>query len=162
MKDTLDKISSYNLFNILLPGVLFVTFSSIMTRYSFFQENLVVGAFVAYFIGLVINRIGSLFLEPFLKKLSFLKFSNYASYISASKKNPKIELLSETNNMYRTFITMLVLIFLLKIVDIIEFKFPALGAWNFYALIILLLIIFLYSYKKQTEYIVNRVMSKSD
>lgn len=157
MKELLEKITSYNLFNYLFPGVLFAVFSKEITTYSFLQENLIIGAFVYYFIGLVVSRFGSLLVEPFLKKLSFLKFANYKEFVSASKKDPKIELLSEANNMYRTLSSLFILLLLLKIYEFIESKFLILRDWNSYIFIVILLSIFLFSYRKQTNYIIKRV-----
>ncbi|NTW33389.1 MAG: hypothetical protein HGB12_12330, partial [Bacteroidetes bacterium] len=111
MKELLDKISSYNLFNYLLPGILFVYFSKQFTDYNFIQDNDFIGAFLYYFIGMVISRFGSLFIDPTLKKISFLKFSDYKSFVSASKKDDKIELFSEVNNTYRTITAMFVILF---------------------------------------------------
>lgn len=161
MKEVLDKISSYNLFNYLLPGILFIFIADNLTSYSFWQENLIIGAFLAYFVGLVISRFGSLIVEPILKKVSFLKFSDYEAFISTSKKDPKIELLSESNNMYRTISAMLILVVLVKISELIELKYPILKNLNPYLLIALLLIMFLYSYKKQTEYITKRIKANN-
>ena len=162
MKEIFDKISSYNLFNYLLPGILFVVIAKEFTPYSFIQENLVIGAFVYYFIGLVISRFGSLIIEPVLKRVSFLKFADYADFVSASKKDLKIEIFSEVNNMYRTFSSTFILLLLLKLYESIEFIFPALKEGNLYILIILLLIMFLYSYKKQTAYIIKRIKVSSN
>jgi hypothetical protein len=64
MKEILDKLSSYNLFNYLLPGIIFVVLASEITRYSFIHDDIVIGAFLYYFIGLVISRFGSLAIEP--------------------------------------------------------------------------------------------------
>ena len=159
MKELIDKISSYNLFNVLLPGILFVTIAEEFTHYSLIQENIVVNAFIYYFIGLLISRFGSLLIEPFLKRIKFLKFADYNDFVSASRFDPKIDILSETNNMYRTFISMLILLLLLKLYEFIESIFTILKEYNLYIFIILLLIMFLYSYKKQTEYITKRIKS---
>jgi len=159
MKEILDKISSYNLFNYLLPGILFVIIVKAFTSYSFIQENLIIGGFVYYFIGLVISRFGSLIIEPALKRISFLKFASYNDFVSASKKDAKIETFSQENNMYRTFSSMFSLVLLLKFYESIEAKYLILEERNLYILIILLLIIFLYSYKKQTDYITKRINS---
>ena len=162
MKEILDKLSSYNLFNYLLPGMLFVTIADKLTSYSFIEEsNLIIAGFVYYFIGLVISRFGSLTIEPTLKRISFLKFADYKEYIIASKKDPKIDLLSESNNMYRTFISMLILLVLLKLYELIELKFQILKNWNPYILIGLLLIMFLYSYRKQVGYITKRIKASN-
>ena len=67
MKDLLDKLSSYNLFNYLFPGVLFAAFGDRLTSYSLLIDDIMIGFFIYYFIGLVISRLGSLFLEPLLR-----------------------------------------------------------------------------------------------
>ena len=157
MKEIIDKISTYNFLNDLFPGVLFVVFSKQVTGYSFVQSDIVIGVFLYYFIGLVINRFGSLIIEPFLKWIQFLKFSDYKKFVSASKRDSKIEVLSETNNMYRTIVSAFVLIFLLKIYELVATKVDWLSIWTPHILAVLLLIIFLYSYRKQTQYIVKRV-----
>lgn len=58
MKEILEKVSSYNLFNYLLPGTVFVFVLSKISGYNFIQKDLLIGAFLYYFIGLVISRIG--------------------------------------------------------------------------------------------------------
>ena len=161
MKEFLDKISSYHFFNYLLPGILFAYILVNTTTYSFIQNNLIVGAFVYYFIGLVISRFGSLIIEPILKKLSLLKFASYSDFVSASKKDPKLETLSETNNMYRTICSMFILILLLLAYQFVELKFPVIGQWNLFILVVLLLVIFISSYKKQTEYITKRIKANN-
>ncbi|MBI5745449.1 MAG: hypothetical protein HZA13_00405 [Nitrospirae bacterium] len=160
MKELLDKISSYNLFNYLLPGILFAVLSREITTYSFLQENLIIGVFVCYFIGLVVSRIGSLIIEPILRKLAFLNFADYKDFIAASQKDSKIELLSEFNNMYRPLTSLFILLVLLKVYELIESKLPILTDWNSYILLALLLFIFLFSYRKQTTYIIKRIKSK--
>lgn len=159
MKELLDKISSYNLFNYLFPGILFAVLSKEITTYSFLQENLIIGGFVYYFIGLVVSRIGSLIIEPILRKLSFLKFADYKDFISALQKDSKIELLSEINNMYRTLTSLFILLILLKVYELIESNLPILKDWNSYILLALLLFMFLFSYRKQTTYIIKRIKS---
>ncbi len=162
MKDILDKITSYHLFNYLIPGVLFVVIVDKFTMFSFIQEDLIIGAFVYYFIGLVISRFGSLVIEPVLKKISFLKFAKYTDFVSASKKDPSIDAFSEINNMYRTFVAMFILVGLTRLYQGVEFKFPILVGWSPYILISLLFIMFIFSYKKQTDYIRKRVESLSN
>lgn len=157
MKEILDKITSYNLFNYLLPGVIFVAILDKFTIYSLTQENLVIGAFVYYFIGLVISRFGSLIIEPFLKLVSFLKFADYADFVSASKNDPNVEAFSEVNNMYRTFTAMLVLLLLLRGYEFLAIKIPILSAHAQLNLVAALLVMFLFSYRKQTGYITKRI-----
>ena len=39
MKEIIEKISSYNIFNYLLPGIIFVCISKEFTDYSFIQDQ---------------------------------------------------------------------------------------------------------------------------
>src|SRR3989344_6850633 len=157
MNELLGKITSYNLFNYLLPGVLFVVMLDKFTDFSFTQENIVIGAFVYYFAGLIISRFGSLILEPILKKLSFIKFAEHQDFVFSSKQDPKVETLLEASNMYRTFAAMFLLLLLFKLYNFLSVKFPILNESSIYILIALLLVMFLFSYRKQTEYISKRV-----
>jgi len=157
LKDLLEKLSSYNLFNYLLPGILFVILAEKITAYSFIQQDIIIGVFLYYFIGLVVSRVGSLTIEPFLKKIKFLKFADYPDFVAASKKDEKLDILSEQNNSYRTICSLFFLLLLLKIFEIIQSWFPALKEWDHFILLILLLVLFLLSYRKQTNYITKRV-----
>jgi hypothetical protein len=162
MKDLLDKLSSYNLFNYLLPGVLFVVFLDRYTRFSLIQENLVMGGFVYYFIGLVISRFGSLIVEPALKKVSFVKFAKYEEYIVASKQDPKIEILSEANNTYRTLCATFALLGIAKIYEWLGVKMGMGSSTTAHLVVVLLFVLFLFSYRKQTAYVSSRVRAYAD
>lgn len=159
MKDLLDKLSSYNLFNYLLPGVVFAAIADSITKYSFIQSDIITGVFFYYFIGLVISRFGSLIIEPFLRKISFLTFAEYSDFVSASKKDSKLEVLSEVNNTYRTMCSLFLVILLLKLYEVVEVWIPIIGEWNNIILILLLLVMFLFSYRKQTVYITRRIQA---
>ena len=157
MKDFIDKISSYNLFNYLLPGVIFSFLVDKLGVYPLLQKDIIVGVFLYYFVGLVISRFGSLIIEPLLKKIKFIVYSDYSSYVIASKTDNKIDLLLEVNNMYRTILSLLVLLALLIIFNEIQTSFPEIQSFSAYILITLLIGIFLFSYQKQTKYIVKRI-----
>lgn len=157
MKDIINKLSSYNLFNYLLPGILFAFLAEKTTHYSFIQQDILIGIFLYYFIGLVVSRIGSLVIEPLLRNLKFLKFADYKDFVIASKKDEKIEILSEQNNSYRTICSLFFLQILLKIFEISQNWFPALKKWDYIILLVLLFFLFLFSYRKQTNYISKRI-----
>ena len=153
MKDFIDKLSSYNLFNYLFPGVVFVVLAKELTGYSFIQQDVILGFFLYYFIGLVVSRIGSLVVEPLLKWTSFLKYADYKDYVSATKKDERLELLSEVNNTYRTLCACFGLLILLKLIEVLGKKFSIPHGWEFFILVVTLLVVFLFSYKKQTAYV---------
>jgi hypothetical protein len=157
MNELLGKISSYNLFNYLFCGVLFVSLSSNFTSYSFVQEDLVIGVFVYYFIGLVVSRIGSLVIEPFLKFFSFIKFEKYADFVTASKKDLSLDILSEVSNMYRTLSSVCLSVLFLIFYDSFSAKLLWFQDHEVYIMLIVLLLMFVFAYKKQTQYITKRI-----
>ena len=160
MKDLLEKLSSYNIFNYLLPGILFVGLGKEITSFSFVQDNLIIGLFFYYFIGLIISRLGSLILEPLLtnKKIEFVKRAEYEDYVKASKLDPKIETFSEQNNMYRSLCMLSITLILLKIYDLVWGTQSLDNVAIIFIFLIGILVLFLLAYKKQTEkYVVKRV-----
>jgi hypothetical protein len=159
MKELLDKLSSYNIFNYLFPGVIFVVLLSKISQYDLIQEDIITSAFLYYFIGLVISRVGSLFIESFLKWINFLKFSEYSKFVSTSKVDIKIDLFSEVNNMYRTFCSLFLLLIISKVYETYLSELTFFKSYGYSVLILLLLILFIFSYKKQTNYITKRVES---
>ncbi len=162
MKDLLEKLSTYNIFNYLLPGVVFVAITESLTKYNFVQEDIVIGVFLYYFLGLVISRVGSIVIEPTLKCIKFVKFSEYRDYVEASNKDKLIEILSEANNMYRTFLSLFLSLSLLKIFEFFSERFQLLNDISPEIAIAGLLFLFAFSYRKQTAYITKRVASAKD
>jgi H+/gluconate symporter-like permease len=157
IKELVERISSYNLFNNLLPGILYVYAASTLTNFNLIVNDILIGAFVYYFTGMIISRFGSLIVEPVLKWTKFVKFADYKSYISACEKDSKIELLSEGNNMFRTFISLFIIVLLTIIYDWMTIKFCIPIKITVIGLILGLLILFLFSYRKQTNFIRKRV-----
>lgn len=157
MKELLDKLSSYNIFNYLFPGVVFVVLLSKFSEYDLIQKDILTGAFLYYFIGLIISRVGSLFIEPFFKWIKFLKFSEYSIFVSASKVDAKIHLFSEVNNMYRTLCSLFLLLAISKVYETYLSELTFFKNYGSVFIIVLLLILFVFSYKKQTSYITKRI-----
>lgn len=157
MKDILEKLSSYNLFNYLLPGILFVIIAKVFTGYNFIQDDVILGAFLYYFIGMVISRFGSVIIEPFLKKIGFLKFEDYKNFVAASKIDSKIELLSEVNNTYRTISSLFVILLLFNLYSTFIRKNFMPCEIDLYLIVTIILIMFLFAYRKQTNYITKRI-----
>lgn len=107
MDELVKKIDSYHLFNYLVPGV--VATECILWLLNVKVDlNVFSGFFIFYFVGLVISRIGSIIVEPILRTLGVIKFKPYAEYLKASKKDDRLELMSQENNAYRTYVAMCV------------------------------------------------------
>lgn len=157
MNELLTKLSSYNLFNYVLPGVIFAILASQTTGYQLIQKDIITGVFLYYFLGLVVSRFGSLAVDPVLVRLSFVKFADYKDFVAASKKDPQVDVLSEANNTYRTLCSLFSLLLLLKGYAKIEARLSFLRGWDAVLLTVSLLIMFLFAYRKQTSFVVKRI-----
>ena len=162
MKELLEKISSYNIFNNLLPGILFVVIAKYTTSYDLIQTDIVLGLFLYYFIGLIISRFGSIVIEKILIKCNFVKYAPYKDFVRVQKQDSKIDILLEANNMFRTFCAMGLLLLFLKLYEYISIKFCFCDTATYILLIVSIIILFLFSYKKQTNYIKERVETQKN
>lgn len=160
MTEFISKLSSYNIFNYLLPGVLYVGIVSNVTAYDLIYENILIGLFIYYFIGLVISRLGSLCIEPLLRKVRFVVFAPYKDFVIVAAQDPKLDELSESNNMYRTMIALFIVVLLTCLYEVIEIKLPEITNYRNIFLIVGFLVLFLFSYRKQTSFIRKRVETK--
>lgn len=154
MKELLDKLSSYNLFNYLLPGAIFVAASRRMSSHTFRDDNIVIELFLVYFIGMVISRVGSLTIEPAMKRMKFIKFAPYKEFVGASLKDPKIDLLSEQNNTYRTLCAVFLALGILKLYDLAAAGWPRTART---LVLVGLFLLFALAYRKQTDYVRKRI-----
>lgn len=157
MNSIIEKLGSYQIFTNLFPGAFFGLGLRFFLNLDFPTKNVGEYLIIYYLMGLIISQIGSLVVEPLLKKIRFLKFASYSDFVSASKIDIKIDTLSEMNNYMRSLLTSAIL-------------FPAVGglqkltqicpwfscSWK-WVLLILILIIFLFSYRKQTSYVCKRI-----
>lgn len=158
MTDFLNKLTSYNLFNNLLPGILYVVFLNHFTEYKVSQDNLLLSAFLYYFIGLTISRISSITVEPFLKRIKFVTFRDYKLFVIANQKDSKLDVLVETNNKFRVLLTMILLVLLSKFFYSLNLNFLKFSLdLQQYFLLIFIAIIYLFAYRKQTNYVTKRI-----
>lgn len=169
LKQIVDKISSYNIFNNLYPGILLSFLWKILFDINLLSDNWFENLILLYFIGMVTSRIGSVIIKPIMKKIrikkkSLLRFAPYSDYERASKEDPLVATLSETNNTYRTLLSCFICTFVFKICDVInkvciENKFTFFHENKDWIALILLIILFAFSYVKQTSYVRKRVES---
>lgn len=173
IKNWSEKISSYDILNNLFPGVIFCIIVEKATRISVSTGELWKDLFLYYFVGMILSRIGSIFDERILKSIkvtnketkgkeNFLQFAPYSDYIEASEANSIIKVLSETNNIYRTIIVILIAVMGARLYDCVLYDWIS-GCESlvrnliFIIVCLLLISLFLHSYKKQTDYIRERV-----
>ena len=155
MDSLLSLLNEYELFNNIFPGIIFLYFSNLQNYIPILNKiDIYEKLFLYYFIGLIISRISSLFLEPLFKKLEIIKFADYSKFLKAEEKDSKIHMLVLVNNMYRSFCVVFLFSFFWLIYKN-DFLFSTLLPRLL--IILFLFFLFVYSYKKQTEYIKKRV-----
>lgn len=156
MNELLGKLSSYNIFNYLLPGAVF---SIVADRISLIEtpDRVVEQLVWYYFIGMVISRLGSILVEPILKWLKFVTYSDYGEYLAACKVDQKLEIMVEASNTYRTIATVFIAL-LLGIAFVSVSKWIGIDAMlQGKVAITFLLALFLLSFRKQVGFVVSRV-----
>lgn len=157
MDKFIEKLEEYKIFNYLLPGIIFTYLLKYYVGIDIFQSNVIEMAFIFYFIGSVISRFGSVVIEEILKKIKFIKHSNYNDYINAVKKDDFIKKLLISNNTYRTLCAGFLLILMIKGVKELANYFNLQTGIICTIVIIFGFILYLLSFKKQTGIIVKRV-----
>lgn len=153
----IEKLDSYELMTSLLPGAFFCISFKSFYGIEFPIENIVEEIVVYYFMGLIINRIGSIIVKPFLLKIKVIKEVAYDEYVNAEKKDSKIKVLMETCNYYRSMLTSCLLLLIMKFV----FWYPLNINWfqeNWREILLLgLIALFLATYRKQINFVCKRV-----
>ncbi len=164
MKDLLSKISSYDLFNNLFPGVILI---ALLRDYELAQlaiDKPVMGVFIAYGVGMLASRVGSLIISPPLIRLLYGKQSKeekqtgYKNYVLASKNDSNIVIFNEKNNTFRTLIAAMMIVSCEKLFLYDWSSFKLCQIWSPTPLLILFITgLFVASFKKQSDYIQKRI-----
>ena len=164
MENILEKLSSYNILNNLLPGVVFIYFWDkvfLTMKFSLSQHDIITSIFLYYFFGMILSRVGSLVIEPLFITCKIIPhYKTYPEYLEASRIDKKITELVETDNLYRTMIATFLLLFIIKLLyysicnsDYIFYKDIILY------ILFILTIIFSLAYRKQTNIIIKRIIN---
>ncbi|UWR38611.1 hypothetical protein [Sulfitobacter sp. W074] len=156
MSEILNKISSYNIFNYLFPGAIF---SILAERLGLLDapHEIIEKLIWFYFVGMVLSRLGSIAVEPLLRRISFVTYSQYQDYLLACEADPKIEVMVESSNTYRTIATAFLI---LLAGSAFPFVFDLSGSerdWQTVISLSILMAIFMVSFRKQAKYISQRV-----
>lgn len=161
MEHFFNKLENYNILNYILPAVIF----DVGCRYYInieliHNDNIFISVFIYYFLGLVISRIGSLIIKPLLWKLKILNkkdSSKCADFYKAEETDAKIKILFTDYNMYRNFISTFFLLLVGKFAYAVKIWLNINSTIICTILFILLIILFVISYKKQLGYIHSRI-----
>lgn len=157
MSNFIEKIGSYQIMTNLLPGVFFGMALKLLLGITIPIENFGEEIIAYYFMGFVINRISSLIVKPILKKCKLIHETSYSDYYSAAKMDSKIDVLSEANNYFRALLTSSLLLIVISIGQNSIWKIKWVSSNWKWMLMIFLVVLFLFAYRKQTKFIYKRV-----
>lgn len=164
MEKFFDKLSSYEILNNLIPGSIFGILLPHFVPIVYPNWSGLEKIIIAYVVGVLISRFGSLLMSVIAKNTALIPEYSYQKYIVASEKDPKIEILNSTGNMYRSLLSTFILLgaswILYRMQMIIKFPLIILISVGVVALIVLMFL----SYKKQVDFISKRVdyLTKTD
>lgn len=164
----LDKVSSYQLFNYLFPGIIYIEGIEYTTRIVYPNENIAIRFFIYYIAGMIISRIGSVFIERVFKKWCWVVYASYGNFLKALngtedgtiKPDPKLDVLVAENNTYRTLVTTFFSILIVYVFAQFEwfYHFNNLK-WSTVVYLIFLIGLFTLSFRKQTSFVRSRAHS---
>jgi len=155
----IGKLSSYQILTNLLPGAFFVWLFRVMFDVDISSESVIEAVLIYYFVGFIINRVGSVVVGQVLKHkhFQFAEHRPHSDFIKAEKIDPKIGVLSEVNNCFRSFLTsVLVLPFAYGVVRLYVISNWFATYWVWFA-ILFLIALFFFAHKKQTEFVSKRI-----
>ena len=160
LKSIFEKISRYEILANLIPGAILCVFLKDVIGWRFLSDNFLYALIEVYFAGIVNNRIGFLIVEPLMKHV--VKFQSYRAFMQAEKRDSKIGILNADNNMYRSLSS----VFLISMLAYIyrEFWLRVQFLQNNYAILLIIgmLTLFVFSYWKQSNILVNRIKEIND
>ena len=152
-----DKLSQYNFLTNILPGTVLCIILKNLVGYDLIPSDYYQAGIVFYFVGMVNSRVGSLIIEPILKKICWIKFAPYPEFFKAEKNDPKLTVLSQENNVYRSYISVMFIATMAYIYRNISFDWCQIMKDEPLVLIVSLLVLFLFAYRKQTSFVRKRV-----
>lgn len=157
MDKLIEKVSSYNIFTNLFPGVIFCFFVDRIFGLPLIQNDIVVGLFFYYFVGMIISRVGSIVLEPLFLKVGFLEHAPHKAYLNARRVDPAIDSILETNNSYRSVLALIFCIVVIAIWLLVSSAWMPINEYAYFILLLSLFVLFLLALRKQTKYLKSRI-----
>lgn len=152
-----DKFSQYNFLTNILPGTVLCIIFKYLVGYDLIPDDYYQAGIVFYFVGMVNSRVGSLIVEPILKAISWVKFASYPELLQAEKEDAKLTLLSQENNVFRSYISVMFISIVGYIYKNCPFDLRQFLSDEPLVLILSLFVLFLFAYRKQTSFVKKRV-----
>lgn len=158
LKILADKLSQYNFLTNTLPGTVLCLLLKYLVGWDIIPSDYYQAGIIFYFAGMVCSRAGSIIIEPVLKKTKFIRFAPYPNFVTAEKKDEKLVVLSQENNVFRSYMSVAfisLIVYAFKYIP--KFKVCTMNVDLKLILLLALFLLFLFSYRKQTKFVKKRV-----
>ena len=152
-----EKLDAYDVVANLVPGAALtyaLHFSKFPTPAPTDWAAFLLVAFVA---GVTTNRLGSLVIDPLLRRVKFLKPKKYDAFVASERTDKKLETLVANHGLYRTFFTAGLVYLVLNAVSV---RFPSVATASqlvFVLFVIAGMVVFLFAFRKEDGYIHTRI-----
>lgn len=154
----LEKISSYNFLNYIIPGtILSIILNKVYGWDVLYRDNWYLSCIIFYFVGMLNGRVGSLIVEPIVIRCFNVDRVSYGEYVKAERIDHKIAVLDSQKNVYRSFLSMSIILICVELIDGLQINCDELLELRMLIFLFLLIIIFIVSYAKQSRYVCNRI-----
>lgn len=105
MEIIISALGPYGIIINLIPGILFYLLAPLEFQSTVNIDNSIFLFVFCYFIGLILNRIGSLIISPMAQIVGFIKYAPYDQFLQAeevekSRAEHKLQTLVTVNNFY--------------------------------------------------------------
>jgi hypothetical protein len=158
------SISSFNLINFFVPGVLFIFILNKTTNLLNLPQDTTTLIILYYIAGIAVNRFGSLYIRKMLKFFSLIKETEdahrgqrYENYIDAKRYDHELKEITQMSDLYKTFIAVIFLSVAFNIYEEIRSCCAILVQYEYLIFTLLILLLALKSYIVQDDYIQKRV-----
>lgn len=159
METILKTIDQYDIFNNFIPGATYIFLVNQLYGKEL-TEGILDFLIASYIVGIIVSRFGSITIEWIIKdKLNFVEPPEKSEFIDAEIKDPlkKITKLNMVATMYRSLLSAVIMVGLTGLWIVVRTHIPVTKTFENTVIIMALVILFALSYRKQTNYVRNRV-----
>lgn len=157
VNNLLERLSKYDWFTILLPGIFFTLLSK-YAGIALDAKNWYEKISIAFFAGIVCSRIGATIVEWIARRKTLALFSGYEDYLEWIDSNPEsAQMLIRNANWFRSLTGMMLLLISLKATTVICAMLHTSTCTLEYIAMLGLLILFADSYRRQLSFIKRRI-----
>lgn len=149
----ISKLSQYEILNNLIPGAALCILLKYILDINLLRGNEIEQVFIMYLLGIINGRVSSVIIETILKKIKFVKFAEYPKFLDAEAKDKKLTILSQTNNYYRSLLSVVTIVLVVYGWQRLTLISEWLQCHSDIVVLISLVLLFAFSYRKQTSYI---------